>query len=93
MPNELSPGRGQGATGDTNDHDARWRSSRSSIDTTLVQKAKTALVDWPQVKLIHSDGAAISFEAVDSIVASAGATHPLASWLDALRPGGRLLFR
>jgi protein-L-isoaspartate(D-aspartate) O-methyltransferase len=26
------------------------------------------------------------------IVASAGATHPLASWLTALNPGGKLLF-
>jgi protein-L-isoaspartate(D-aspartate) O-methyltransferase len=62
------------------------------IDATLARKAQAALVDWPQVKLIHSDGAATSFEPVDAIVASAGATHPLPSWLDALRPGGRLLF-
>ena len=26
------------------------------------------------------------------IVASAGATHPLPAWIDALKPGGRLLF-
>ncbi len=42
--------------------------------------------------MIHADGAGSSFEPVDAIVASAGATHPLPSWLDALRPGGRLLF-
>lgn len=34
----------------------------------------------------------MSFAQVDHIVASAGATHPLRSWLDALLPGGRLLF-
>src|ERR1700730_1441445 len=62
------------------------------IDPTLTQKARAALADWPQVRLIHADGAGISFEPVDAIVASAGATHPLGSWLDALRPGGRLLF-
>jgi hypothetical protein len=33
-----------------------------------------------------------SYEPVDAIVASAGATHPLHLWLDALRSGGRLLF-
>jgi protein-L-isoaspartate(D-aspartate) O-methyltransferase len=62
------------------------------IDATLAQKAQTALTDWPQVRVIHADGAGTSFEPVDAIVASAGATHPLPSWLDALRPGGRLLF-
>ena len=62
------------------------------IDATLAQKAEMALTDWPQVRVIHADGAGTSFERVDAIVASAGATHPLPSWLDGLRPGGRLLF-
>ena len=62
------------------------------IDAKLAQKAEAALVDWPQVRVINADGASTSFAAVDAIVASAGATHPLHSWLDALRPGGRLLF-
>jgi protein-L-isoaspartate(D-aspartate) O-methyltransferase len=62
------------------------------IDAKLAQRAETALGEWPQVRVIHADGAGTSFEAVDAIVASAGATHPLSSWLDALRPGGRLLF-
>jgi protein-L-isoaspartate(D-aspartate) O-methyltransferase len=62
------------------------------IDQTPAQKAQAALADWPQVRVIHADGAGSSFEPVDAIVASAGVTHPLPSWLDALRPGGRLLF-
>jgi protein-L-isoaspartate(D-aspartate) O-methyltransferase len=62
------------------------------IDQTPAQKAQAALADWPQVRVIHADGAGSSFEPVDAIVASAGATHPLPSWLDVLRPGGRLLF-
>ena len=62
------------------------------IDATLAQKARAALADWAQVRVIHADGAHTSFEPVDAIVASAGATHPVPSWLDALRPGGRLLF-
>ena len=44
------------------------------------------------VRSIHADGAGISFEPADAIVASAGATHPLSPWLDALKPGGRLSF-
>ena len=62
------------------------------IDATLAERARAALADWPQVTLIRADGARTSFEPVDAIVASAGATHPQNSWLDALRPGGRLLF-
>jgi protein-L-isoaspartate(D-aspartate) O-methyltransferase len=62
------------------------------IDATLAHKARAALADWSHVKVIQADGAGTSFEPVDAIVASAGATHPLASWLDGLRPGGRLLF-
>jgi protein-L-isoaspartate(D-aspartate) O-methyltransferase len=34
----------------------------------------------------------MSTEPSDVIVASAGATHPLPAWLDALNPRGRLLF-
>jgi protein-L-isoaspartate(D-aspartate) O-methyltransferase len=62
------------------------------IDATLAQRARAALADWPQVGLIQADGARNSFEPVDAIVVSAGATHPQPSWLEALRPGGRLLF-
>jgi protein-L-isoaspartate O-methyltransferase len=62
------------------------------IDATLAPKAEIALADWPQVKVIRADGGGTSFEPVNAIVASAGATHPLSSWLDPLRPGGRLLF-
>jgi protein-L-isoaspartate(D-aspartate) O-methyltransferase len=62
------------------------------IDATLAQTARAALAHWPQVRLVQADGAHTSFEPVDAIVASAGATHPQPSWLEALRPGGRLLF-
>ena len=62
------------------------------IDAGLAEKARAALMPWPQITVSNADGANISFEPVDLIVASAGATHPLSSWLDALKPGGRLLF-
>jgi protein-L-isoaspartate(D-aspartate) O-methyltransferase len=61
------------------------------IDAMLANKARVALAPWPQVEVIHGDGAHTSFDAIDVIVASAGVTHPLLSWLDALKPGGRLL--
>jgi protein-L-isoaspartate(D-aspartate) O-methyltransferase len=62
------------------------------IDAGLAEKARTALKPWPQITVSNADGAALSFEPADLIIASAGATHPLSSWLDALKPGGRLLF-
>ena len=62
------------------------------IDPGLAARARTALIPWPQIAVSTADGASISFEPVDVIVVSAGATHRLLSWLDALKPGGRLLF-
>ncbi len=62
------------------------------IDAALAEKARVALAPWPQVAVRNADGATIALDPADVVVASAGATHPLASWLDALKPGGRLLF-
>ena len=62
------------------------------IDPSIAKRALIALGSWPQVTVRNVDGARSVFDPVDIIVASAGATHPLRSWLDALKPGGRLLF-
>lgn len=62
------------------------------IDEAIADKARAALAPWPQVTVIHADGSIGPFEPADAIVASAGATHPLPSWLAALKPGGKLLF-
>jgi protein-L-isoaspartate(D-aspartate) O-methyltransferase len=62
------------------------------IDMTLAEKARAALAPWPNVTVINADGAGISLDPADVIFACAGATHPLPAWLDALKPGGRLLF-
>ena len=62
------------------------------IDPGLAEKARAALMPWPQITVSNADGANLSFDPVDLIIASAGATHPLSSWLDALKLGGRLLF-
>lgn len=61
------------------------------IDAMLANRARVALAPWPQVEVIHADGANTPFDVADVIIASAGVTHPLLSWLDALKPGGRLL--
>jgi protein-L-isoaspartate(D-aspartate) O-methyltransferase len=62
------------------------------IDGALAQKAREALAPWPQVAVVHGDGSRGPFEPADVIVVSAGATHPLSSWLAAVKPGGKLLF-
>ncbi|MGH9598388.1 MAG: protein-L-isoaspartate O-methyltransferase family protein [Terracidiphilus sp.] len=62
------------------------------IDEALAERARIALSPWPQVAVLCADGSRGPFEPADAIVASAGATRPLAAWLAAVKPGGRLLF-
>jgi protein-L-isoaspartate(D-aspartate) O-methyltransferase len=62
------------------------------IDEGLAARARIALEPWPQVTVVHANGAQGPFDSADVIVVSAGATHPLASWLTALKPEGKLLF-
>jgi protein-L-isoaspartate(D-aspartate) O-methyltransferase len=61
------------------------------IDATLAERAHSALMPWPQVKVVAADGSLFDPGTVEVIVASAGATHPVPLWLDSLKPGGRLL--
>jgi protein-L-isoaspartate(D-aspartate) O-methyltransferase len=62
------------------------------VHPEIAEKARSALAPWPQVAVAHADGSAEALEPSDILVASAGATHPLPIWLDALKPGGRLVF-
>ena len=62
------------------------------VDEAMAERAHVALEPWPHVSLIRADGSIGPFEPVEVIVVSAGATHPLRSWLDAVKLGGRLLF-
>jgi protein-L-isoaspartate(D-aspartate) O-methyltransferase len=67
------------------------RVSAVELDAALAERARAALALWPQVAVRNTDAASARFEPVDVAVVSAGATHPLPSWLDALTTGGRLL--
>jgi protein-L-isoaspartate(D-aspartate) O-methyltransferase len=62
------------------------------IDATLAERARAALAPWRQASVVNADGSRTSLDPADVIIASAGATHPLPAWLDALNPRGRLLF-
>ena len=62
------------------------------IEADLAARAVRYLAPWPQVEVRAMSGATAPLPACDVIYVSAGATHPLAAWLDALRVDARLMF-
>lgn len=62
------------------------------IDPELAERAAGNLAGLAHVTLHARSGAQDSLPHCDAIYVSAGATAPLDIWLDALNPGGRLLF-
>jgi protein-L-isoaspartate(D-aspartate) O-methyltransferase len=60
-------------------------------DPGLAERARQCLSTFPNVRLIHGNGATSRFDAADLIHVNAGVTHPADSWLDGLADGGRLL--
>jgi protein-L-isoaspartate(D-aspartate) O-methyltransferase len=61
------------------------------IEPTLAQRATANLAELPHVKVHHRSGTVEPLPECDILYVNAGATHPLAVWLDALRPNGRLI--
>lgn len=61
------------------------------FDSKLAEVAKHNLQDMPDVEVIQGDGATYDPGPVDVVIVNAGVTHPASSWLNALKPGGRLL--
>jgi protein-L-isoaspartate(D-aspartate) O-methyltransferase len=62
------------------------------IEADLAARAADNLAAWPQANVRAASGALAPLPAADVIYVSAGASHPLAAWLDALRVGARLIF-
>ncbi len=62
------------------------------IEPRLAERAVHNLADSGNVVVHSGSGTAGPLPACDVIYVNAGATRPLNTWLDALRPGGRLLF-
>jgi len=63
------------------------------IEPDLAERAAENLADLPNVTVHHRSGSEGSLPDCDVMYVNAGATGPLDTWLDALRPGGgRLLF-
>jgi protein-L-isoaspartate(D-aspartate) O-methyltransferase len=61
------------------------------IDPDLAFRSRTNLADRPNVEVFHADGGDRDPGPADAVFINAGATHPRPVWLDALRPGGRML--
>ncbi len=62
------------------------------IEERLARRAASNLADLPNATIHHRSGSEGPLPACDVLYVSAGATAPLDVWLDALKPGGRLLF-
>jgi protein-L-isoaspartate(D-aspartate) O-methyltransferase len=62
------------------------------IEPDLAASARANLAALPDVTVLCASAAEGPLFAADVVYVSAGATRPVAAWLDALEPGGRLLF-
>ena len=62
------------------------------IDEALAVRASKNLIEQHQVEVRMQSGVAPDLPQADLIYVCAGAAQPSRTWLDALRPGGRLLF-
>lgn len=62
------------------------------IDPDLAARARRNLAHLPFVDVQPRSGIADDLPKVDAVYVNAGITQPSWTWLDALRPGGRLLF-
>ena len=62
------------------------------IETDLADRARRNLSHLPNVQVIGASGCADGLPPADIIYVNASAPQPMPVWLDALKPGGRLLF-
>jgi protein-L-isoaspartate(D-aspartate) O-methyltransferase len=61
------------------------------IEPDIAERAAANLARHPQVEVRARSGVD-DLPAAEAIYVNAAATHPLRAWLDALKPGGRLVF-
>lgn len=60
-------------------------------EADLAERARQQLQPWPQVRVIAGSAVDAPLPAADLIYVSAGVSDLPGGWLDALKPGGRLL--
>jgi protein-L-isoaspartate(D-aspartate) O-methyltransferase len=61
------------------------------VDPELAALAAENLKGYPQVQVVHGDGATVSAPASDAVMINAGVTHPQPGWMECLAEGGRML--
>lgn len=62
------------------------------IEPDIAQRARANLAPWPRVEVRSRTGVGETPPAANAIYVNAAADHPVREWLEALRPGGRLVF-
>ena len=62
------------------------------IDAGLAARAKANLAGLPQAEVVARSGLGAELPQADAIYVCAGLARPDRAWLDALRPGARLMF-
>jgi len=61
------------------------------LEPELASRARHNLARFSNVEMIHGDGAKMPLDPADVIYVNAGASRPANTWLDALKPGGRMV--
>jgi protein-L-isoaspartate(D-aspartate) O-methyltransferase len=62
------------------------------IEADIAERARQNLAHFSQVEVRARSGVEGGLPSADAIYVNAAASHPPLAWLDALKPGGRLLF-
>jgi protein-L-isoaspartate(D-aspartate) O-methyltransferase len=71
---------------------ASGRVTAIEFDAALAERARANLAAWPHVNVICADGGSALSESVDRIYVNFGVPAPAGSWIEQLKPGGKLLF-
>jgi protein-L-isoaspartate(D-aspartate) O-methyltransferase len=71
--------------------DHSGRVTAVELDPGLAERAKANFSQYPNVRVVQGNGALVAFDPADVIYVNAGATRPVAAWLDGLKEGGRLI--
>ena len=61
------------------------------VDPELAALATENLKPWPQVRVVHGDGATVVPEPSDAVFINAAVTHPQTAWIECLKDGGSML--
>jgi len=70
---------------------ATGRVTAIEFDPGLAARARENFATRSNVSVLEGNGATLTFDQADVIYVNAGVTHPIASWLDGLSVGGRLI--